>query len=75
MQTTTESTLIAVRDEKGKLIAVMERLPKGFEVFKVSEATVKDVETLFTVKQSKSDIPLFEGTQEALDRLTIRSKK
>ena len=73
MQTTTESTLIAVRDEKGKLIAVMERLPKGFEVFKVSEATVADVEKIFTLTKSK--IPLFEGTQEALVNLSIRSKK
>ena len=50
MNVNTDSTLIAVRNEKGQLVGVMERLSKGFEVYVTKEASVKEVETLFTMK-------------------------
>lgn len=56
MQTQTESTLIAVRNEKGQLVGVMERLSKGYEIFTVKEASTKEVEMLFTFK-NKEQLP------------------
>ena len=56
MQTQTDSTLIAVRNEKGQLVGVMERLNKGFEVYVTKEASVKEVEMLFTFK-NKEQLP------------------
>lgn len=53
MQTTTDSTLIAVRNENGQLVGVMERLNKGFEVYVTKEATVKEVETMFTMSKEE----------------------
>lgn len=55
MQTATDSTLIAVRDSKKRLIGVMERLPKGFEIYTTKEASTKEVEMLFSQKEENHD--------------------
>lgn len=53
MQTQAESTLIAVRNEKGQLVGVMERLQKGYEIYTTKEANTKEVEMLFTMKSNE----------------------
>lgn len=53
MQTQTESTLIAVRNEKGQLVGVMERRKEGYEIYVTKEASVKEVEMLFTLKSKE----------------------
>lgn len=63
MDTQTDSTLIAVRNEKGQLIGVMERLNKGFEVYVTKEASVKEVEMLFTTNLVKNSFTRKEGNQ------------
>ena len=55
MQTATDSTLIAVRDSKKRLIGVMERLPKGFEIYATKEASTKELEMLFSQKEENHD--------------------
>ena len=50
MTTIVESTLIAVRNDKNQLVGVMERRKEGYEIYVTKEASVKEVEMLFTAK-------------------------
>lgn len=64
MNVNTDSTLIAVRNEKGQLVGVMERLNKGFEVYVTKEANVKEVEMLFTQRKNEQEKLHDEAVEE-----------
>ena len=53
MTTNQDSTLIAVRNEKGQLVGVMERRKEGYEIYVTKEASVKEVEALFTMSKKE----------------------
>lgn len=64
MNVNTDSTLIAIRNEKGQLVGVMERLAKGFEVYVTKEANVKEVEMLFTQRKNEQEKLHDEAVEE-----------